>query len=251
MSHELSATAVVLRRRDGGESDRRLVLYSREFGRLEAVAKGARKGGSRLAGCSEPLMLARFQLNVGRAQRFVSQAQPVQAFAGLRSDYDRLSLALALAEVVEATSQPENPEPEVFDLLVYALRALELGSEPGPVFVWSALRLMELEGVAPSFVVCAATGEALVENPAWVSPTAGGYVRPEVSEALVDRFLAPAEALIGLAKTAELDEPPAHLRKIDAAVFVLHRLWEHNAHRKLPAFAAALGAMQLGQNGYH
>jgi DNA repair protein RecO (recombination protein O) len=60
--------ALVLRRRDAGESDRALTLLTEERGLVEVVAKGARKVGSRLAGCSEPLAVCELEVAKGKAR---------------------------------------------------------------------------------------------------------------------------------------------------------------------------------------
>ena len=71
---EASVTAIVLHRTESGENDRRLTLLTLEQGKIDVIARGARKGGSRLAGISEPLVFAKMQLAVGRHRRFVTQA---------------------------------------------------------------------------------------------------------------------------------------------------------------------------------
>jgi DNA repair protein RecO (recombination protein O) len=62
MSRErtIRAEAVVLRRIDFGEADRLLTLYTREFGKLKAIAKGARKPQSRKTGHVELFMRSKF-----------------------------------------------------------------------------------------------------------------------------------------------------------------------------------------------
>ena len=62
----LRAEAVVLRHTDWGEADRLLTLYTREQGKVRAVAKGARKINSRKAGHLEPFTRVKLQLARGR-----------------------------------------------------------------------------------------------------------------------------------------------------------------------------------------
>src|SRR5688500_15988706 len=99
---DTTVTAIVLRRKDSGERDRRLTLLTPELGKVDAIAKGARKGASRLAGSSDPLAMARMTLAKGKVNLFVTQAQPIHSFRGLRTDFERLSLALALVELYGA-----------------------------------------------------------------------------------------------------------------------------------------------------
>ena len=65
--------AIVLRHADWGEADRLITLYSREQGKLRAIAKGARKITSRKAGHLEPFTHVKLQLARGRDLYIVRQ----------------------------------------------------------------------------------------------------------------------------------------------------------------------------------
>ncbi len=58
--------AVVIRHADWGEADRMLTLYTRERGKVRAIAKGARRIKSRKAGHLEPFTRVTLQLAKGR-----------------------------------------------------------------------------------------------------------------------------------------------------------------------------------------
>jgi hypothetical protein len=101
--------------------------------------------------------------------------------------------------------------------------------------VWSELVLMEAEGFLPQFAVSAVSGAPLKEAQAFVSPSAGGYLTPEEAGNYPDRFLASAEVLIGLTKTALLEQPPANLKLAEEALVTLLGFWRHVAEAPLPA----------------
>jgi len=229
----------VLRRYDSGEADRRLILYTREYGRLDAVAKGARKGASRLAAASEPLSLAVLHLSEGRGRRYVTQSQPITSFPGLRTQYERLAMALGLVELYATVTQAGQVDPDLFDLLEVSLRHLEAHPAPRAALVWAELRLMSAEGVLPRWERCVESDRPIQPGVNWVSPSAGGLVDPSVTGA-VDKFEVAAEVLVGLARTAELDAPPERLRRDTDCLWVLHRLWMHLAHGPLPAHTSLL-----------
>lgn len=237
---ERNTNAIVLRRRDSGESDRRLTLLTEEFGKLDAVAKGARKSASRLAGISDPLCVAMMTLAEGKVNRFITQAQPLLSFRKVRGDYDRLSLALALAEVVAAVLPYEEPFPEAYELLILALGALDAHPKPVVAAVWAQTRMMALAGFQPQLTSCVGTGEALDSATPWVSPQAGGYVCEEEAMQYLDRFRVRAEVLIGLERIAELDEPPGNLKLAEEACATLFPFWRHIADMPLPACETAV-----------
>ncbi|MFN2216684.1 MAG: DNA repair protein RecO, partial [Anaerolineales bacterium] len=78
--------AVILKHSDWGESDRMLVIMTRQKGKLRAVAKGARKMRSRKAGHVEPFMHVSLQLARGKGPFIVTDAETIDAYQPLRDD---------------------------------------------------------------------------------------------------------------------------------------------------------------------
>ena len=79
-------SGIVLKRVDLGEADRVLTLYTRDQGKLRAIAKGVRRTTSRSAGHLEPFTLSDLLLAVGRELDVVSQAETIGAFRDVRED---------------------------------------------------------------------------------------------------------------------------------------------------------------------
>ncbi|AIE88034.1 DNA repair protein RecO [Fimbriimonas ginsengisoli] len=237
---ETTVQAIVLRRRDSGESDRRLTLLTLELGKIDAVAKGARKAASRLAGISDPLSSATLGIAEGKVNRFVTQAQPIASFRGLRTDFERLSFGLALVELYAAVLPVEQPFPEAYELLNESLRHLERHAKPLIALLWAEAKLLEISGFMPQFDRCVVTGEPLAEANPFVSPRAGGYVADAVAGPYVDRFRTRAEALYGLARLPTLDAPPANMKFADEALADLLPFWQAIAEAPLPANEAVV-----------
>lgn len=232
---EQTLRALVLRRSDFGESDRRLVLLTRERGKFDAIAKGARKSGSRLAAATEPLSFVQVQVAEGKRIAYVTQAQPQASFRRIRSDYDRLVLALAYLELVAIHATHELTNEELFDSTFEALNHLEHHPKPLVALVWAELRLLEIEGVLPVFESCTVTGQKLAETPAWISPTAGGYVHSSRANDYADRRQFDARVLVGLSRVSELEAPPPKLNFEQDCLRALHFFWQHHIQSPLPA----------------
>ncbi|MBX3119115.1 MAG: DNA repair protein RecO [Fimbriimonadaceae bacterium] len=235
MSATANVHAIVLRRRDAGESDRRLTLLTAELGVMDVTAKGARKHGSRLAGISEPLSVCSMNLATGRKTWFVTQAQPITSYPGLRADYDRLTFALALTEIAAAVLPHGQEAPEAFRFLVEALRYIEVAERPIVSLIWAELKLMELSGFQPVWNLSVVSGVGVQEAQAFVSPSAGGYVTSDEASEFRDRFLVRAEVLYGLAKVAEIEEPPPKLKYAEDSLRALFSFWRHFAESALQA----------------
>ena len=85
--------AIVLKRTDFGEADRLLTLFSKDLGKISAIAKGARKPQSRKTGHVELFMRSKFFIAKGRNLDIITQAEMVDPHAPLREDLLRVSLA--------------------------------------------------------------------------------------------------------------------------------------------------------------
>lgn len=240
-------SGVVLRRADRGESDRYVVLLTREEGKVSAVARGARKAGSRLAGISEPANYLRAQLTASGRTRYLAQAEPLRGFGGLRSDYARLAAALALLEWFDALTIEERPDPDLVDLLVRSLGALEVHPRPDVALAWAELAALAAEGHMPTWTRCAVTDERIVDNPSWFSADAGGFVSAGAVGAFSDRVQVRAETLIGLDKLVALSEPPAGFRPVLEALDILASLLPRVVGRKLPANDVARAQFRLAE----
>jgi hypothetical protein len=102
--------AIVLRRVDFGEADRMLTLYSREFGKIRALAKGARKPQTRKAGHIELFMRSDFMFAEGRSIDIVTQAELVEPYAALRNDLVRTTYAAYAAELIDGLTAEAEPK---------------------------------------------------------------------------------------------------------------------------------------------
>jgi DNA repair protein RecO (recombination protein O) len=154
------AEAIVLRQQQLGEADRIITLFTREFGKLRAVAKGVRRPTSRLSGRIEPFTHARLLLARGRTLDVIAQAEIVEAFAGLRADLIRSAHAAYVAELVDRGMPDRDRHDDVFDLTRETLGALEpAGRDSAEMTVLRfALRLTGFLGYQPETETCVECG---------------------------------------------------------------------------------------------
>ena len=241
--------AIVLKRKDSGESDRRLTVLTVENGKMDVLAKGARKGGSRLAGISEPLSAAVLNLATGRRTAFITQAQPQHSFRGLRTDYDRLSCGLAIAELCGAILPLDEPYPEAYALLAQALHHIEVHPKPIVALVWAQVLLMEMTGFLPQFDRCVVTDQVIVEGEPFISPRAGGYVCDSAAVEFTDRFRTRAEVLYGLARLSTFEAPPKNMKFVAEALADLLPFWRNIADTPLPANDSAVREFRHAEVG--
>jgi len=169
------ATGISLTIKKYRGTQRLVVFYTRERGKVEAVAQGIGKPGSKLASLTEPLTLSRLFFAKGRELDRLTEGQVLDSFYSLRSDLARFAYASYLAELVAGATEPGLPMPEIFDALRSSLAMLNGGANP-QVIVWGfALRLMRELGVGPVVEQCASCGNSL-GGKVYYSPAAGGLI---------------------------------------------------------------------------
>ncbi|WP_298347508.1 DNA repair protein RecO [Ferrimicrobium sp.] len=150
--------AVVIRTWPLGESDRIVTLFTREHGKVRAVAKGVRGAKSRISGLIQPTSELDLLLYRGRELDVIQQASLVQAhLARVRVDPGRFGSALEWLEAIDSLTLDRHPDPVVYELMNRGLRLM--GDEPGPFLLGALLvRLLDIEGYAPNLTVCGLCG---------------------------------------------------------------------------------------------
>ena len=234
MPGNFKAEAVVLRSIRFGEADRVLHLYTAERGRVGAVAKGVRRVKSRLGGRLEPMARVKLVLHEGRGELCtVSQADTVNAHAGLRERREALERGVQACDAVLRLLDSAEPNPAAYNLLCHELVLLD--RDPRAAGRAQALafraKLLLAAGFAPELASCASCGER--EHLGGFSPSAGGVVcsaceagsfplGPEAHAFLTDAIARP------LADFPAASDPA--LRQADRA---LAETLEHHAHVRL------------------
>ena len=126
-----STEAIVLKHVDLGEADRILTLFTPHRGKFHALAKGSRRPGSKKAGHLELLCQSQLQVAQGRNLDIITQAQSLESFQHLRSEFWHMTCGFYLAELVDrfiedsSGASPHTTQKNTYELLTLALRVLE------------------------------------------------------------------------------------------------------------------------------
>lgn len=173
---------MVLRRVDFGEADRLLTLYSREQGKIRAIAKGARKPQSRKTGHVELFMRSRFFIAKGRSLDIITQAEAIDSYIPLRSDLVRATYASYAVELLDRFTVEEDQHTSIYDLLVEALGWFSTAESPFLAARYYELRLLSLTGFHPRLFQCVSCKEAIEEQDQFFSVKLGGIICPDCYE---------------------------------------------------------------------
>jgi DNA repair protein RecO (recombination protein O) len=148
---------IVLRTYKLGEADRIVVFLTKDRGKVRAVAKGVRKTKSKFGSRLEPMSHCVLQFYEGRELDLVTQAESVDNFRAIREDLDRIGRGVSMLEVADQLAQEGEVNPQLYRMLLGALRTLESSASPlvTPAFYW---KVLALEGYRPEVDICVQCG---------------------------------------------------------------------------------------------
>ncbi len=182
----------MLRRKDIGEADRVLTLFTPGRGKIRAIAKGIRKPRSRKAGHLELFTRAKLLLATGRDLDHVTQAEMVEAYRPLREDLLRSAYAAYMVELLDRFTPDEEENEALYDLLSKGLAWSSgagegaAGGEAGALSLaarYFELHLLSMAGYQPQLQRCLVCGQTLKPEDQFFSPGEGGVIDPRCAAA--------------------------------------------------------------------
>jgi DNA repair protein RecO (recombination protein O) len=201
------ALALVVRGTDWSETSRIATLWTREFGKVRALAKGGRRLRSSFEIAFDLLTVCHVVVirKHSGSLDLLTEAQVAERFPHLRTDLAALYAGYYVAELLADGTQEYDPHPGLFDAALATLRTLADPAVDRPALV-SGFELVWLKelGYGPRLDTCAGCAADLSPTDrVGYSPTAGGVVCPACRPAVRDHrpLTAPAwAALRGLAR---------------------------------------------------
>lgn len=185
MSQLITVTGMVLQVAPIGEYDKRVVILTKERGKLSAFAKGARRPQSHLAGVTTPCAFGNFTLYEGRNSYTIHSAEITHYFAELRTDVEAAYYGFYFLEFTEYYTREGNDEREMLKLLFQTMRALVKRSI-SLVLVKNIfeLKAISINGEGPQVFRCVKCGAE--DRPCVFSVKSGGLICEECSQGVID-----------------------------------------------------------------
>jgi DNA repair protein RecO (recombination protein O) len=150
----IKTEGVVLKRRDFGETSRVAVAYTRDAGKVQLLAKGARNPKNKYGAALEPLSRGEFVFYWRESKELftLSETATIRPGRFIREDAKALPYGLAMVEAVDKLSGEGDADPRLYELLASTLEALDRGGPPAPLLAQFLLKLaaqLGLNGSGP------------------------------------------------------------------------------------------------------
>ncbi len=161
------AIAYVLRVIDFSESSCVVTLFSREFGKLRALAKGGRRPKGPFESALDLLAQCRivFLRKSSEALDLLTEARLERRFRPAGKDLSRYYAGYYVAELTGELTHDLDPHPELFDALGDVLGALSAPDRPAaPQVLRFELTALRLLGHLPSLETCVECGQPVATD---------------------------------------------------------------------------------------
>ena len=129
------------------EADKLVTMFTRDYGKIRVIAKGARRVPSRLGGRVEPFTYANCFIAKGRNLDILSQCEVIETFQTVRQGAEMLPAGLYILKLVNSGTSDGQHYPELFDLLLEHLLRLKGGEPPRKLAKGFEKEFVKLEGI--------------------------------------------------------------------------------------------------------
>jgi DNA repair protein RecO (recombination protein O) len=170
-------TGFVLRAIDYGESDRIVTFYTREFGKLKGIAKGARRSKKRFANAIEIFSCSTviFSRRSRQGLALIENCDVVNHYPGIREDLEKTLTASYMIELTDQFTVEGKKSVQLFSLLEAFLGLVNEGVHSDETTRFFEIRLLKLSGYDPVLERCIVCNSSVdrIESPCF-NPIDGG-----------------------------------------------------------------------------
>src|SRR5215472_9403724 len=173
--------AIVLRTYRLGEADKIVSLFTRQLGRVRAVASGAQRTKSRYGGTLESPGYVRlwFYERENRDLARLNSAEIIESFFDMQKDYPSHLAAQYVVEVCEHLLPEREVNERVFRLLLVVMRSLKRFREVDRPLVYFNYWMLRLGGFLPDLTACGECGRSFQDETVYYGPGASAPVGKE------------------------------------------------------------------------
>ncbi len=180
--------AIILKKNIFSEGNEIITLYTKELGKVRAVAKSVKSPKSRLAFALQNLFYTDVDLLLSKKLSTIKGVKPLDTFPSIYSDSEKIVLALYATEIILKSTADEQPNEPLFESYLQLLRHLnESNSKVHLCSDFFVLRALALNGYALEYENCALCGREMGESEqVYFSIRKGGFVCEQDADKATD-----------------------------------------------------------------
>ena len=172
----LKTQAVILRSIDWQDTSRITTLYTREAGKIKAIARGARRLKSPYQGIVESMnrVEALIYCSERRQIQILGEVSLEDSFSLIKKDYYKTGYVYAMLELADHFLPEEESDPVFFDFFAVLLGEMEKAADGRIIFWYYLLKFCSYLGFRLNFSTCLVCGQEAGEKESRFSLADGG-----------------------------------------------------------------------------
>ena len=111
------AEGIIIGRRNYGEADRILTIFTKYHGKIRVIAKGIRRLTSRKRGSLELFNFIKFFVAKGKGMDILTEAEVKKDFSFWKKDLLKVGIAYHIAEIIDRLTVEGQEHKKIFELL--------------------------------------------------------------------------------------------------------------------------------------
>ena len=159
--------AFVLKTLKYGETSKIVTLFTKDFGKLNAIVKGARNFKSKLCGTLESMNYISVVIYIkdNRELQLVSKAEYIKSFGNILNNFKKLEAAYRIIEILNRSVVNNDVNRILFDLLLKTFSVLNFAENNFAIFVLNfQIELVKIMGISPDFTELNSNNETFFIN---------------------------------------------------------------------------------------
>lgn len=180
------AQGFILDKTNRGEANRIFTIYTKDFGKLNLLAKAERKIGSKLRAGLEIFYLSEIEFIQGKTHKTLTDAVLINNFKNLRRDLKRLKVAYQISDLMDNLVKGEEADPKIWQLLNETFETLNKNSESQVLipliyyyFLWNFLSVL---GYQTELYYCSVCQKKITPKNISFSLKEGGLIGEECQD---------------------------------------------------------------------
>ncbi|MGG3471251.1 DNA repair protein RecO [Neobacillus pocheonensis] len=149
---------IVIRTTDYGETNKIVTIYTREWGKVGVMARGAKKPNSRLSSITQLFTHGYFLIQKGSGLGSMQQGEMISSMRSIGEDIFLTAYASYIVELTDKCTEEKKPNPFHFELLFQTLNYMNEGYDPDILMNIYEMKMLNVMGLYPVLNQCSVCG---------------------------------------------------------------------------------------------
>lgn len=180
MAIHYRSQGIIFQKKDVGEADRLFSIYTRDFGRLDLLARAERKIKSKLRGGLELFYLSEVEFIQGKTYKTLTDTILIDSYQGLRKSLEKLAEAHKISNILDRLMKEEESDGNIWELVLEAFGSLDSWREDKEnwklVYYYLLWNLLSFLGYQPELYQCPECQKKISSGKIFFSLGKGGLI---------------------------------------------------------------------------